>query len=103
MKFTLEHAVIAVVALALIYYMVKHRNLLADLVSIPDRDHPELKVVKDKHVKDKQKKLSPRQKAFAIDNKIPSLLQYIKPDHRGCYKNMNIWQLPGSSCYTDDG
>ena len=49
MKFTLEHAIIAVVSLALIYYMVQHRNLLTDLLRIPDRDHPELKSVKDKH------------------------------------------------------
>ena len=49
MKLTLEHAIILILALALIYYVVKHRNLLTDLVRIPDRDHPELKAVKDKH------------------------------------------------------
>lgn len=49
MKFTLEHAIIGLLALALIYYMVQHRNLLTDLFRIPDRGHPELKAVKDKH------------------------------------------------------
>tara|TARA_B100001115_G_scaffold36556_1_gene26979 strand:- start:1293 stop:1535 length:243 start_codon:yes stop_codon:yes gene_type:complete len=57
MKLTLEYAIIGVVALALIYYMVKyrnvltmHRNLVKDVSSIPDRDHPELKAVKEKHI-----------------------------------------------------
>ena len=49
MKLTLEHAIILILALALIYYVVKHRNVLTDLFRIPDRDHPELKAVKDKH------------------------------------------------------
>ena len=59
MKLTVEHAIIGVVALALIYYMVQYRNvltktstLLSDLFRIPDRDHPELKAVKDKHYLD---------------------------------------------------
>ena len=49
MKFTLEHAIILILAIALIYYVVKHRNLLTDLFRIPERGHPELKSVKDKH------------------------------------------------------
>ena len=49
MKFTLEHAIILILAVAVIYYMVQHRNLLTDLFRIPDRGHPELKAVKDKH------------------------------------------------------
>ena len=49
MNVTVEHIVIAVVALALIYYVIQHRNLLTDLSRIPDRGHPELKAVKDKH------------------------------------------------------
>ena len=49
MKFTLEHAIILILAVALIYYMVQHKNLLTDLFRIPDRGHPELKAVKDKH------------------------------------------------------
>ena len=52
MNVTVEHIVIAVVALALIYTIVQHRNLLTDLFRIPDRGHPELKVVKDKHKSD---------------------------------------------------
>jgi hypothetical protein len=47
--FTLEHAIILILTVALIYYIVKHRNLLTDLFRIPERGHPELKVVKEKH------------------------------------------------------
>jgi len=50
MMFTLEHALILILALAVIYYVIQHRNLLTDLSSIPDRDHPELKAVKGKHM-----------------------------------------------------
>ena len=49
MKFTLEHVIIAVVALALIFYVFKYSDVRTDLLSIPDRGHPELKAVKDKH------------------------------------------------------
>ena len=49
MKLTLEHAIIAVVTLALIYYVIQYSNLVKDVFRIPDRDHPELKVVKEKH------------------------------------------------------
>jgi hypothetical protein len=49
MKLTLEHALILILTIAVIYYVVQHRNLLTDLFRIPDRGHPELKVVKDKH------------------------------------------------------
>ena len=52
MNVTVEHVVIAVVALALLYTIVQHRNLLTDLSGIPDRGHPELKAVKDKHKTD---------------------------------------------------
>ena len=41
MKLTVEHAIIGVVALALIYYIVQHRNLL--------NKHIDLKVVQGKH------------------------------------------------------
>ena len=50
MKLTLEHAIILILAVALIYYVVKHRNLVKDVLSIPERDHPELKEVKKKHI-----------------------------------------------------
>ena len=53
MMFTLEHALILILALAVIYYVIQHRNLLTDLLIIPDRDHPELKAVKGKHDYDK--------------------------------------------------
>ena len=49
MKFTLEHTIILILTVALIYYVVQHRNLLTDLFRIPDRGHPELKKVKEKH------------------------------------------------------
>lgn len=41
MKLTVEHAIIGVVALALIYFVVQHRNLL--------NKHIDLKVVQGKH------------------------------------------------------
>ena len=49
MKLRLEHAIILILAVAVIYYVIQHRNVLTDLVRIPDRDHPELKRVKNKH------------------------------------------------------
>ena len=45
MKLTVEHAIIGVVALALIYFVVQHRNLL-------NRYHSDLKVVQGKHAVD---------------------------------------------------
>ena len=52
MKFTLEHALILILAIAVIYYIIQHRNLVKDVLSIPDRGHPELKRVKGKHSSD---------------------------------------------------
>jgi hypothetical protein len=52
MKFTLEHALILILAIAVIYYVVQHRNLVKDVLSIPNRDHPELKRMKEKHSSD---------------------------------------------------
>jgi len=49
MKFTLEHALILILSFALIYYVIQHRNLVKDVLSIPNKDHPELKRVKDQH------------------------------------------------------
>ena len=49
MKLTLEHAIIGLLALALIFYLFKYSDVRTDLLSIPDRGHPELKAVKDKH------------------------------------------------------
>ena len=98
MKFTLEHSVIAVVALALIYYMIKHRNLLVDLVSIPDRDHPELKVVTRKHLSARPVyRLNESQNAYAEKNKITSYYQFTKDSQRGC-----IFRKHGAKCYTND-
>lgn len=53
MKFTLERAFIFSLVISLVYYVVKHRNLIDDLFRIPDRDHLELKKVKEKHAKSK--------------------------------------------------
>ena len=50
MKLTLEHALILILAVALIYYIIQHKNLVKDVLSIPERDHPELKEVKKKHI-----------------------------------------------------
>ena len=58
MKLTLEHAIIAVVTLALIYYVIQYSNLVKDVFRIPDRDHPELKAVKEKHNVRKQRGVS---------------------------------------------
>ena len=49
MKFTLEHALILILAVAVIYYVIQHKNLVEDLFRIPERDHPELKAMKEKH------------------------------------------------------
>lgn len=43
MKFTLEHAIILILAIAVIYYVIQHSNLVKDVFRIPERDHPELK------------------------------------------------------------
>jgi hypothetical protein len=51
MKFTLEHALILILAIALIYYVIQHSNLVKDIIDLPERDHPELKRVKDQHGK----------------------------------------------------
>ena len=49
MKFTVEHGIIAVLVLALLYYVYSHHSLLSDLNTVPHDKNPQLKVVKEKH------------------------------------------------------
>ena len=49
MKLKVEHAIIAVLVLALLYYVYKHRSLLSDLMGVPHDNNPQLKAVKEKH------------------------------------------------------
>ena len=44
-----EHIAIAVLVVALVYYVSKHRSLLNDLIRVPDNGNGPLKVLKDKH------------------------------------------------------
>ena len=44
-----EHAIIAVLVLALLYYVYIHYSLLGDLSLVPNNNNPKLKVVKNKH------------------------------------------------------
>lgn len=50
MNFKVEHAIIAVLVLALLYYVYSHRSLLNDLSVVPHDNNPQLKEVKGKHV-----------------------------------------------------
>ena len=56
MKFKVEYAVIAVLVLALIYYIYSYgslvndfNNLRNDIMSVPHENNPQLKTVKNKH------------------------------------------------------
>ncbi len=49
MKLTLEHVLILILSVALIYYVYNHHDLLNDIVTLPDRDNPQIKKVKSKH------------------------------------------------------
>ena len=49
MNLKVEHGIIAILLLAFLYYFYKHQSLLSDLLSVPDKGNPELKVVKGKH------------------------------------------------------
>jgi len=49
MKLKVEHAIIAVLVLALLYYVYIHYSLLGDLSLVPNNNNPKLKVVKNKH------------------------------------------------------
>ena len=44
-----EHVAIAVLVVALVYYVSKHQSLLSDLSLVPHDNNPPLKAVKDKH------------------------------------------------------
>ncbi len=49
MNLKVEHAIIAVLVLVLLYYVYKHNSLLRDVIAIPHKDNPQLKAVKEKH------------------------------------------------------
>jgi hypothetical protein len=49
MKITLEHIIIAILSIALLYYIVNHYSLLGDLFKVDDTNHPQLKALKSKH------------------------------------------------------
>lgn len=49
MNLKVEHAIIAVLVLALLYYVYKHNSLLSDVIDVSHRDNPHLKAVKEKH------------------------------------------------------
>ena len=51
MNLKVEHGIIALLVLALLYYVYTHQSLLSDLSLVPDNNNPQLKAVKDKHVK----------------------------------------------------
>jgi len=50
MNFEFEHAFIAVLVLALLYYVSSHQSLLNDLSVVPHDNNPQLKAVKGKHL-----------------------------------------------------
>jgi len=49
MNLKVEHAIIAVLVLALLYYVYSHRSLLGDLMNVPHDNNQQLKAVKAKH------------------------------------------------------
>ena len=49
MNLKVEHAIIAVLVLALLYYVYSHQSLLSDLRFVPHQGNPQLKAVKEKH------------------------------------------------------
>ena len=49
MNLKVEHGIIAILLIALLYYIVSHDSLLSDLSRVPDKGNPQLKAVKGKH------------------------------------------------------
>ena len=49
MKLKVEYGIIAVLVLALLYYVSSHHRLLIDLSFVPHDNNPQLKAVKAKH------------------------------------------------------
>ena len=49
MKITYEHIIIAILSIAVIYYIVTHYSLLSDLSRVPDNGNPQLKAIKNEH------------------------------------------------------
>jgi len=49
MNLKVEHGIIAVLVLALLYYVISHQSLLNDLSVVPHEGNPHLKAVAKKH------------------------------------------------------
>ena len=49
MNFKVEHAIIGVLVLTLLYYVFSHHSLLNDLSLVPHESNPRLKAVAKKH------------------------------------------------------
>ena len=49
MNLKVEHMIIGVLVLALLYYVYSHNSLLSDFRGVPHGDNPHLKAVKEKH------------------------------------------------------
>lgn len=49
MNLKVEHAIIAVLVLVLLYYVYRHQSLYNDVMSVSHQGNPQLKAVKDKH------------------------------------------------------
>ena len=46
----IEHGIIVLLVIALLYYLYTHGSLINDLMNIPHDNNPQLKMVKDKHL-----------------------------------------------------
>jgi len=49
MNLKTEHAIIAILAIALAYFIYEHQSVLSDLFQLPDNGNQQLKSVKGKH------------------------------------------------------
>ena len=49
MNLKVEHGIIAILLIALLYYIVSHYSLVSDLFRVPDKGNQKLKVIKGKH------------------------------------------------------
>ena len=49
MNLKVEYGIIAILSIAIIYYIFTHYSLLRDLSNVPHDNNPQLKKIKDKH------------------------------------------------------
>ena len=49
MNLKFEHGIIALLLIALLYYIVAHYSLVSDLSRVPDKGNQKLKAIKGKH------------------------------------------------------